>query len=219
MNIYESLNAARIKFLVANPKKTGKNKFNNFMYYELSDILPTALPIMKEFGLCPVISFDDAGICTMTVHMSNSQETLKITSPFAVAELKGGNPLQNLGGAHTYLRRYMWLLLLEITEADEINASMGGENDAYNDKKTTQQKAVNNKSVQDNLQSHINSNEVKKNKLSPDDMKQKIISCEVIEDLLIIAKAITNDKTLSEAEKDELSILYKSKKRDIETSI
>jgi hypothetical protein len=128
ISIYEAVNNARLAFLAENPKKTGKNKFSNFSYYELSDILPIALNIMKAYNLCPTISFTAENFCEMTIYHIDSGSSLKLTSPFTIAEIKGANGLQNLGSAHTYMRRYMWLLFLEITEADFVNENVGKPN-------------------------------------------------------------------------------------------
>jgi len=39
------------------------------------------------------------------------------------ASMDKTQPIQNLGSTHTYLRRYLWLMCMEITENDIVDAS------------------------------------------------------------------------------------------------
>lgn len=50
-NVYQKLLTARAKFLEANVEKTGKNMHLSFKYFELEDIVPTAIRIFNEVGL------------------------------------------------------------------------------------------------------------------------------------------------------------------------
>jgi hypothetical protein len=45
----------------------------------------------------------------------------------AEAQLKGCHPVQNLGATQTYLRRYLYVLALEIVEHDALDATTGSE--------------------------------------------------------------------------------------------
>lgn len=36
--------------------------------------------------------------------------------------MKGASPIQQLGSVHTYMRRYLWLEAMEITECDGVDA-------------------------------------------------------------------------------------------------
>jgi len=122
MTIFEKLNAARNAFHSVSLKKSGENKFSGYKYFELGDILPTALKVMSEQGLCAVISFD-ASIATMTIH--DGDHTIVFTSPMGSAALKGCHEVQNIGAVETYQRRYLWVSALEIIEQDGIEAVTG----------------------------------------------------------------------------------------------
>jgi hypothetical protein len=39
------------------------------------------------------------------------------------AALKGCHPVQNLGAVETYIRRYLWVIALEIVEHDAVDSS------------------------------------------------------------------------------------------------
>ena len=46
--VFEKLNEARVRFQMANVKKSGNNKFAGYTYYELADILPQINAIAKD---------------------------------------------------------------------------------------------------------------------------------------------------------------------------
>ena len=48
MSVYEKLNKARIMFQTSGVKKTGKNKFAGYDYFELNDILPVCNRICND---------------------------------------------------------------------------------------------------------------------------------------------------------------------------
>ena len=125
-NAFQRLLAARIKFLGASPKKTGKNMSLSFKYFELDDIVPVALPIFSEVGLVPVVNFTNE-VATMTlVNVDDPNDRIDFTSPMREPEVnRGTNPVMALGSAHTYLRRYLYMIALDICEPDTINAQAG----------------------------------------------------------------------------------------------
>ena len=123
-NIYEKIMAARKEFMESNPTKTGYNKFQNFKYFELQDIVPLATKICCKLGLYTHINITD-GVAKMTVlNTENPAEFVEygLTAP-TVKEDKFNNMLQDTGRAETYLRRYLYLLFLDITENDQVDGA------------------------------------------------------------------------------------------------
>ena len=57
MNVFEKLNEARVRFQSANVKKSGKNSYAGYTYYELADILPAINQIGKELKFTCVVMF------------------------------------------------------------------------------------------------------------------------------------------------------------------
>ena len=57
MNVFEKLNEARIRFQNANVKKSGKNSYAGYTYYELADILPEINKLANELKFCCVVNF------------------------------------------------------------------------------------------------------------------------------------------------------------------
>lgn len=123
MNVYQRLNEARKAFHSREIKKTGKNKFAGYEYFELADFVVPALEIFAEKGLTAVISFSEHDAVMDIFNAEVPDERISITSPIASAQLKGCHPVQNLGATQTYLRRYLWVLALEIVEHDAVDSS------------------------------------------------------------------------------------------------
>lgn len=124
MPVYKNLNAARMAFHQLKLKKTGKNPYTGHSYFELSDFLPSALQIMADHDLCATILFR-SDVCFMQVVDTVDGSSIMLESPTADAQTKGSLPIQALGSTHTYMRRYMWNLVLEIVEHDGIEATIG----------------------------------------------------------------------------------------------
>lgn len=124
MSVYKKLNEARIKLQNMKLQKTGNNKFAGYQYFELSDFMPAINTIFNEVGLCGVISYA-IDVATLTITDIDDGSNILITSPMAEAMLKGCHPIQNLGAAETYTRRYLWVTAMEIVEHDAIDASEG----------------------------------------------------------------------------------------------
>lgn len=122
MNIYGKLTNARNEFHALSLKKTGHNKYAGYQYFELADFLVPGLDVMKNHGLCPVISFGD-DCATMTIYEVEGEGSITITSPMRDAPLKGTHPIQQLGAVETYQRRYLWMAALEIVEHDAVDSA------------------------------------------------------------------------------------------------
>lgn len=121
MTIYEKLNKARKALSAAGLKKSGKNKFADYDYFELGDFLPTIVALEDELKFTCVVSFD-ADLATLRIidgEKTDSQITF--TSPMSEANLKGMHAVQNLGAVQTYLRRYLYVNAFEIVDADPID--------------------------------------------------------------------------------------------------
>jgi hypothetical protein len=126
MNIYEKLQESRIRLQDLNLKKSGKNKFSGFNYYELSDFMPKVNTIFGELKLHGAFSIDSDGLATLKiVNVENPDEFETFSSPTVSVELKGCSAIQGIGAVHTYMRRYLYVNALEIVESDELDAQAG----------------------------------------------------------------------------------------------
>lgn len=120
----KKLAKARVMFQQANVKMSGENSFAKYKYYELSDILPVTNKINEELGILTIISFS-ADLATCDVVDSESGDKITFTSPMSTAQLKGCHDVQNLGAVQTYIKRYLYQNVYEITESDALNATQG----------------------------------------------------------------------------------------------
>ena len=136
MNAYQKLILARELFLAENVQKTGKNMHLSFRYFELDDIVPVATKIFARIGLLPMVNFFD-GMATMDiVNTDKPDEFMTFKVPFNPLEpivSKEGknatNAMQALGSSITYMRRYLYMMVLDICEADSIDANIGSGTD------------------------------------------------------------------------------------------
>lgn len=67
----------------------------------------------KEFAHLVVINLDD------------EDDTIELTKETADVRLQAAQPIQNLGGKTTYMKRYMYMDLLEINENDKVEEETG----------------------------------------------------------------------------------------------
>ncbi len=132
LNVYQKLLKARAMFLESDVQKTGKNMHLSFKYFELDDIVPTATRIFSEVGLIPVVNFT-SDIATMTVvNTDNPEEVIPFVAPFnqiapivSNAGKQATNEMQALGSSITYMRRYLYMIALDICESDSFDANVG----------------------------------------------------------------------------------------------
>jgi hypothetical protein len=120
MSVFKQLQKARTMFLSADIKKSGKNKFAGYEYFELGDFIPAIHKIFNEVGLCGVVRFTN-DTASLTVY--GDEGSIEFTSPMVFAENSKGQAIQNLGSTHTYMRRYLWLMAMEIVEHDSVDAA------------------------------------------------------------------------------------------------
>lgn len=131
-NVYQKLIKAREQFLNADVQKTGKNMHLSFKYFELDDIVPTAIRIFATVGLVPVVNFTTDTATMTIVNTDNPEDTVAFVAPFnQIAPIvsntgkQATNEMQALGSSITYMRRYLYMMALDICESDSIDANAG----------------------------------------------------------------------------------------------
>lgn len=131
-NVYQRLLMARSKFLDANVEKSGKNMHLSFKYFELEDIVPTAIRIFNEVGLISVVNFTPDVATMEIINTENPDESVSFVAPFnQIAPIvsntgkQATNEMQALGSSITYMRRYLYMIALDICESESIDANLG----------------------------------------------------------------------------------------------
>lgn len=125
MTVFKRLQEARVEISKRHLKKSGKNKFAGYEYYELGDFLPTAHEIFQKVGLCGIFSLNQETASLMVYDVDKGYElgnSVNFFAPTVMAHNPKGQPIQDLGGTLTYFRRYLWMLALELTESDLVDA-------------------------------------------------------------------------------------------------
>jgi hypothetical protein len=122
MSVYRKLQTTRLELVNSGIKKTGHNSYGGWNYYELGDFIPTVHRLFDMVGLCGVVTFNE--VATLTVYDTEfTDQKIEFSTPIVYAEAAKGQPIQMLGSTHTYLRRYLWLLAMELVEADAVDSA------------------------------------------------------------------------------------------------
>jgi len=119
-SIHKKLQQARFQLSQIELRKSAKNDYTKRPYFELADFMPQVTKIFNEVGLCGVVDFGDKAV--LNIHDTETDSVIKFTSEIVPAGLKGATPIQELGAAQTYIRRYLWMQAMDITEHDSVDA-------------------------------------------------------------------------------------------------
>lgn len=130
MNVYQKLAKARMMFLKSGAEKSGKNMNLAFKYFELDDIVPIATKIFEEVGLLSIVNFT-SDIATISIANTDDGDSIAFTAPFnQIAPIVSNagkqvtNEMQALGSSITYMRRYLYMMALDICEPDDIEPNI-----------------------------------------------------------------------------------------------
>lgn len=146
LSLNESIIKIRVDLQNLKIKKSGKNKFAGFDYYELSDFLPKLNELMLQYGVNDKFTIEEEK-ATLTLIKGNETQTYSM--PFKIfdtpinkkynkdldeyIEVKSMQDIQYLGALNTYYKRYLYLNAFGITDGEIID----GMNNDDLDKKTT----------------------------------------------------------------------------------
>ena len=124
-NLNESIIKIRVDLQKSKIKKSGKNKFAGFDYYELSDFLPKLNELMLEEGINDIFTIKD-GIAKLILLKGDERQEYEIPfERFATPVNKNGQAsmqdIQYLGALNTYYKRYLYLNAFGITDGEVID--------------------------------------------------------------------------------------------------
>lgn len=144
-SLNESIINIRVKLQNAKLKKSGKNKFAGFDYFELADFLPKLNVLMLEEKVNDRFYIKDD---YATLELQKGEETNIYTMPFVlfetpvnvkqnqttgeIREVKSMQDIQYLGALNTYYKRYLYLNAFGITDGDVIDSMDNNEMDKKN---------------------------------------------------------------------------------------
>lgn len=127
MNVWQKLLAARIDFLKRGVSKSGVNMHAEFKYFELEDIVPAATEIFSNYNCVFVTSFPEGKAVGKLVNLDNTTEEVVVEfTARSIAEPAKFrmNEVQGLGAEITYMRRYLYFLILDVVEADGFDCGV-----------------------------------------------------------------------------------------------
>lgn len=138
MDIYERLLHIRQEFHANPPKKTGINMKMAFDWFQLDDIMPMFLKLCDKYRVVSVTkmyeSYAEIGLVVIDKLDEGAERAVTVSIPVAENEVIKTNdgrsvtsPMQALGAGITYMRRYLYYVLLDLTQLDEINETLGAE--------------------------------------------------------------------------------------------
>ena len=126
MNVYQKLAAIRFLFANSNIKKSGVNRFAEYKYFELADIVPTANELFAKYNCLFVCAFDKGFANGILYNADKPDECICFGFEMKQLEIMSAdgkrkmNEMQALGAEITYARRYLYQLALDIVENDMI---------------------------------------------------------------------------------------------------
>lgn len=126
LNLNESIIKIRVKLQNSKIKKSGKNKFAGFEYYELGDFLPKLNELMLEENINDLFTIENDEVKLILMKGEEKQE---YKMPFRIFETpltKDGKQsmqdIQYLGALNTYYKRYLYLNAFGITDGEVIDS-------------------------------------------------------------------------------------------------
>ena len=125
-SLNESIIEIRVKLQNAKIKKSGKNKFAGFEYFELADFLPKLNELMQEEKVNDRFYIKDD---YAFLELMKGEETNTYTMPFVLFDTplnKQGQAsmqdIQYLGALNTYYKRYLYLNAFGINDGEVIDS-------------------------------------------------------------------------------------------------
>lgn len=124
-NIFQKLLLVRDEFAKAEVKKTGKNFQLSSTFYELRDIVPIARPIFNKYRLLPLTTVASGKATMIVVDVDSPEEKLVFELDVQTYDgNKAVTPPQAYGAVVTYYRRYLYMVALDIVEADYLENNL-----------------------------------------------------------------------------------------------
>lgn len=110
--VYSEFNMYRKRF------DLGKKKTTNYVSDENGVQIASSVVEEENFEYREVAVLD-------VYNLDNEEDTIHLEKETADVKLQAAQPIQNLGGKNTYMKRYMYMDLFEINENDKVEEETG----------------------------------------------------------------------------------------------
>ena len=151
--LYGKLKQIKVELRKVINTKSGYNTHSKFKYYQLEDFLPQILEAFSKYNIYNEYSidtdleiveertdFDGDGTPHKSVtkrpveyaylylkNLDNEDDEMVYRLKTAEASVYGAAAIQNLGAKITYMKRYVYMSLLDIVEPDAVDSAPQGE--------------------------------------------------------------------------------------------
>lgn len=134
MGVLERLANVRAELSTNGIGKGGKNSYSGYGYYQLEDFLPSLVQLEKKWGIVDIFNIsqqmDVEGkpmkLAMMTFYNTDDwNDHITFNVDFVDAVVKGASAIQNYGATITYLKRYLYMMALDIAENDTVEENAG----------------------------------------------------------------------------------------------
>lgn len=185
----KSIMAIRVALQKANLKKTGKNTFSNFDYYQLEDFLPKLNELMLQEEVNDIFTIEDDEYREYAkLILIKGEEKQEYKIPFTlfetplnwkfnktindVEQVKSMQDIQYLGALNTYYKRYLYINAFGITDGEIIDNM---DNDKLTSKKETKvTKLTSKEQTQEELENMLDYEYQQALKMSGQDEKEML---------------------------------------------
>lgn len=154
MTLNKKLETIKLELRKTINTKSGYNTHSKFKYYQLEDFLPQVLELFAKYNIYNEYSIDtDLEIVEEQINivdeadikqnktvikrpveyaylylknLDNEDDEMVYRLKTAEASVYGASAIQNLGAKITYMKRYIYMSLLDIVEPDAVDAAPQG---------------------------------------------------------------------------------------------
>lgn len=127
LNIYQKLQKVRYELSQKELKKSGKALAKDgtirYEYFELGDFMPHITSLCFENGLTPKFNFKIENATLIIVDSDSPDINLPFEMPVQIPSILMCNEMQNIGGAKTFAKRYLYFDAFEISETETLDGS------------------------------------------------------------------------------------------------
>lgn len=102
MNVYEKIQKVRFELGEKELKKTGRNDYSKYDYFELGDFLTEINKLLHKNKLFSRVDFKAEPAELVIINCEKPEETVTFYSEKAKVELKAAHAIQNIGATQTY---------------------------------------------------------------------------------------------------------------------
>lgn len=139
LNIYQKLQKVRYELSQKELKKSGKAVTKDgvvrYEYFELGDFMPHITSLCFENGLTPKFNFTLENATLIIVDNDDPEISLPFEMPVKIPAILMCNDMQNIGGAKTFAKRYLYFDAFEISETETLDGSTPDEDAIEGNKK------------------------------------------------------------------------------------